>query len=366
MSKMNVYEYKGHIHIHTRYSDGDKLHAEIAQDASAAGLDYIIITDHNLWVDGVEGYYGHDLNKRTLLLVGEEVHDVRRQPQSNHCLVFGAEREMSPFASEPNVLFKAVEDAGGFCYLAHPFEIGSPLYKSAELDALGWSSWEVQGYTGLEIWNYLSEFKSHLVNKLAAVHAAYRPERFIKGPFSEALEKWDALLASGQQVACLGGGDVHGRVHRLGPFSRRIFPYPFHFKTLNTHILTHKPLNGEFIHDKQLVLNALHRGSAWVGYDAAGDTEGFRFSGQAHKQQAAMGETVKLKQGTVTFQISIPSSGHIRLLYNGQVVEETAERPHLMVQCKLPGAYRVEVFKHYAGQKRGWIYSNPIYVTDHI
>jgi hypothetical protein len=203
-----------------------------------------------------------------------------------------------------------------------------------------------------------------LVNKLAAVHAAFRPERFIKGPFSDALEKWDSLLASGQQVACLGGGDVHGRIHHLGPFSRRIFPYQYHFKTLNTHILTRKAINGEFDHDKQLVLDALRHGNAFVGYDAAGETEGFRFTGQAHKQQAIMGETVKLKSETVTFQISIPSPGHIRLLYNGQVVEETADSPHLMVQCKQPGAYRVEVFKNYAGQKRGWIYSNPIYVTN--
>lgn len=359
---MSTFEYKGQLHIHTKYSDGAKLHAEIAMDANAAGLDYIITTDHNIWVDGVEGYYGEG-PKKTLLLVGEEVHDVRRQPQSNHCLVFGAEREMSPYAGDPNVLFQAVNDAGGFCFLAHPFEIGSPLYKGAELAPLGWESWDAQGYTGLELWNYLSEFKSHLVNKIAAVQAAFWPERFIRGPFSQTLEKWDELLASGQRAACIGGGDIHGRVHHLGPLSRTIFPYRFHFKTLNTHILTPKPLTGDFTTDKQLVLSALRMGNAWVGYDAAGDTAGFRFSGQAIKQHSAMGDVLKLKQSSATLQISIPSSGHIRVLHNGKVVEETAERPHLMVQCNEPGAYRVEVFKHFMGHKRGWIYSNPIYVT---
>ncbi len=53
----NWHSYSGNMHIHTRYSDGEKLHAEIAQDAITAGLDFIIITDHNTYVTGVEGYY---------------------------------------------------------------------------------------------------------------------------------------------------------------------------------------------------------------------------------------------------------------------------------------------------------------------
>ncbi|HSM58601.1 MAG TPA: hypothetical protein VK879_20775, partial [Candidatus Sulfomarinibacteraceae bacterium] len=47
--------------------------------AIRAGLDFIIVTDHNVWVHGVEGYYETD-EGRVLLLTGEEVHDVRRQP----------------------------------------------------------------------------------------------------------------------------------------------------------------------------------------------------------------------------------------------------------------------------------------------
>ena len=40
---------------------------------------------------------------------------------------------------------------------------------------------------------------------------------------------------------------------------------------------------------------------------------------------------------------------------------ETIGTQHLLLQTDQPGAYRVEVFVRYAGQKRGWIYSNPIY-----
>ena len=356
------HEYKGHIHIHTPYSDGTELHAQVAQHAIAAGLDFIVITDHNVWVEGAEGYYGDEKNGRVLLLVGEEVHDVRRQPQANHCLILGAERELSSHATDPQGLIDAANASGGFCYLAHPFEIGSTLVKTGELDPLDWVDWQVEGYVGLEIWNYLSEFKSHLTGKVAAVRAAYRPERVITGPFRKTLEKWDELLSAGRRVACICGGDVHGQTYSLGPISRTVFPYEFQFRALNNHILTTRPLTGEFDYDKELVLRALRQGNGWVGYDAAGDTKGFRFSAQGLKQQAIMGDSMRPRRGRATFQIATPALGHIRLLKDGEVVAEASKATHLLYQAEMPGAFRVEVFAHFAGRKRGWIYSNPIYL----
>jgi hypothetical protein len=356
------YEYKGHVHIHTVYSDGNKAHADIAEEAIAAGLDFLITTDHNVWVEDVEGYYGDDKGGRVLLLVGEEVHDVRRQPNANHCLVFGAEQELSLLGADPQALIDAANALGGFTFLAHPFEIGSPLGKGGELDAINWEEWDVQGYTGLEIWNYLSEFKSHVSGVAAAVRAAYSPEGVITGPFSKTVNKWDELLSRGERVSCICGGDVHCGTHSLGPFTRTLFPYGFHFRTLNMHILSSKAMVGEFDHDKQLVLNALKRGNGWVGYDAAGDTTGFRFSAQGLKQQAIMGNTLRPKKGSVTFQITVPAAGHVQLICNGKVVAEEAGTPHLLYQTSEPGPYRVQVFTRFAGRKRGWIYSNPIYL----
>ncbi|RLC61355.1 MAG: hypothetical protein DRI80_08940, partial [Chloroflexota bacterium] len=119
---MSIYEYVGNPHVHTPYSDGEALHAEVAQAAAKAGLDFVIVTDHNVWVDGVEGYYD-----KVLLLVGEEIHDVRRRPQANHLLVYNAEAELAPLASDPQGLIDEVNRRGGFCYLAHPFEYRSPI-----------------------------------------------------------------------------------------------------------------------------------------------------------------------------------------------------------------------------------------------
>lgn len=212
---MSIYEYAGNPHVHTPYSDGEAL------------------------------------------LVGEEVHDVRRQSQANHLLAYNADVELAPLASDPQELIDQVNQRGGFGYLAHSFEKASPL--SPDLDAIPWVDWEVEGYAGLEVWNYMC---------------------------------------------------------------------------INTHILTARPLNGGLEHDKELVYEPLRAGRTWVGYDLLAPTRGFRFHAR---------------------------SGDIRLVRNGQVQARTRGQQLRHTTAK-PGAYRVEVYRHYRMRWRGWIFSSPIYV----
>ena len=55
--------------MHTTYSDGTGSHKEIAEAALRAGLDAIIVTDHNVLVSGPEGYY-REGRRRMLLING--------------------------------------------------------------------------------------------------------------------------------------------------------------------------------------------------------------------------------------------------------------------------------------------------------
>ena len=41
-----MYEYVGNIHMHSKYSDGEYSIQQIAKLAHKAGLDFIVITDH--------------------------------------------------------------------------------------------------------------------------------------------------------------------------------------------------------------------------------------------------------------------------------------------------------------------------------
>lgn len=365
-----MHEYVGNMHMHTPYSDGEKWHAQIADDAIQAGLDFIIVTDHNIWIDGVEGYYENE-DGRVLLLAGEEVHNVRRRPQASHFLAFGAECELAPLAANPQQLIDETKKAGGLGFLAHPHE-GQPE-PLLGLPDLGWHDWEVDGYTGLEIWNYMSSFanvvkehvgrlrvKNSLLAKLVALRLALNPQKYITTPEPQTLALWDELLAQGKEISVIGNSDAHGTPMNLGPIHRIIYPYEFLFRAVNTHILMSTPLTGDHQEDKQLILEAIEYGRSWVGYDMAHPTKGFRFSGQG-VDKGIIGEKVQLDAGA-TLQVMVPKRANIRLIRHGKIVAQVKNETHLTHIPVEEGAYRAECFIEYEHQERGWIYSNPIYL----
>jgi hypothetical protein len=363
------YSYSGNMHVHTRYSDGEKWHAEIAKDAIAAGLDFVLVTDHNVWVSGVEGYYENQAG-RVLLLTGEEVHHVRRDPQANHFLAYGAERELAGFAEHPQRLIDETITAGGIGFLAHPHERDLPLIHSPDL---GWHDWDIEGFTGLEIWNYMSSFKNVVAdrleslrwrNKLLSMWIALRmtlyPERHISAPDSATLAVWDDYLSRGLRVSAVGNSDAHGTPMKLGPIRREIFPYDFLFRAVNTHILVSKPLNGDPAHDKRQILRALGQGNSWVGYDMPASTVDFRFTVQG-VNKGVVGDEMPLGTGA-TLQVRTPARCRIRIVRHGEVVSEVERESNLAYMPHQPGAYRVECYIPYEGRERGWIFSNPIYL----
>lgn len=351
---MPWYEYAGNLHSHTPYSDGHWTHAQVAHAAAEAGLDFVAVTDHNIWVGGLEGYYG-----KALLLVGEEVHDIRRNPQCNHLLIYGAEAEMAPQAGDPQALIDAANERGALTFLAHPVERGSPL--DPDLAAIPWCDWEhLTGFTGLEIWNYMSEFKALLRSRLHALFYAFFPTRGIRGPFRHTLAMWDALTQQGRRVVAIGGADAHGTTYRLGPLERVIFPYTDLFRAVNTHVLLEHPLRQDPEADKALIYEALRAGRAWVGYDLIAPTRGFRFWARSGSQAAVMGGDLKRQMG-IQFTAQVPAPAEIRLLRNGRVVARTRGR-ELKALLVDPGVYRIEAYKSYRGRRCGWIFSNPIYV----
>ncbi|HLV43987.1 MAG TPA: CehA/McbA family metallohydrolase [Aggregatilineales bacterium] len=354
-----LYEYAGNLHMHTTYSDGAGTHAEIARAAVRAGLDFVVVTDHNVWVDGLEGYYGDAPGQRVLLLVGEEVHDVRRQPQANHLLAYGAERELATYAPDPQALIDEINASEGLSFLAHPVERAAPLFDEP---ALPWVDWEIEGYTGLELWNYMSEFKSYAVSRAAAARAALTPDRYISGPFPETLALWDRLLREGRRVKVIGGADTHATPYSMGPITREIFPYEYLFRCVNTHILSTRKFTGDYEHDKPLVMQALRDGRCFVGYDLPHPTTGFRFTAQGHNFDTVMGGWIRLGHG-VTLQAVSPIVADMRLFKDGKMVMQETSSTHRTYIASEPGAYRVEVHIEYKGKLRGWIYSNPIFIV---
>jgi hypothetical protein len=352
-------EYRVNMHMHTPYSDGECYHAEIAEAAIRAGLDMICVTDHNVWVQGPERYYQTG-DGQVLLLVGEEVHDQARQPQKNHLLVYNANRELARFAPDPQGLIDAARTAGALTFLAHPHDYDVPMLH---YDNISWVNWEVSGYTGLEIWNYMSSFAGLLHSRSAAIRYAFNPELGMTGPNPLTLAQWDVLLAAGQRVVGIGNSDAHGSEYSLWGLKRRLFPYEYLFRQVNTHVLLSEPLTGQAAPDRDALLGALARGNAFVGYDGIAATRGFRFVCHVERSSHGMGETVANRAG-ITLQVVTPAPATIRILRNGVEVGKWAAQSGAthIVPAGERGAYRAEAWLPFKGQLRGWIYSNPIYV----
>lgn len=343
---------RGNLHMHTSCSDGTKSHHQLARIAEAAGLDFVIITDHNVYEPGLDAWVGS-----TLMLVGEEVHDPLREPQSSHVLCFGISEDVASCAGDPQRLIDAVAAQGGFAFLAHPFE--RDVTDFLQEPNISWRDWHVTGYAGIELWNFMSEFKSTLKNKAHALLCAYAPGLAITGPYPETLQKWDSLLRSGP-VAAFGGSDAHGTVYRIGPFSRAVQSYDYLFGSVNTHLLIEGDLSGIAKEDKTVVLDALRSGCGFLGNEKLGAIAGFSFWARSSDAEATMGERLELRKA-VELRVTTPAPAWLRLLRDGQVIAETRGRS-LALMTPQPGVYRAEAHKRHAGRRRGWIYSNPIFV----
>lgn len=352
-----MYEIVLNLHMHSRYSDGSGTHKEIAQAAMRAGIDAVIVTDHNIYVGGPAGYF-QEGDRRLLLMVGEEIHDQARQPQKNHLLVFGAQRELATYAYDPQQLLDMVDKAGGLAFIAHPVDPAAPSVNEGDIS---WVDWNVQGFTGLELWNGFSEFKPRIKSKLHAVFYAFSPHRIARGPLPEAIHRWDELLNSGRKIVAIGGSDAHSNRMHLGPLRRRIFPYEFHFHCINTHVFLPRLLGTDAEVDTKMILDALRQGHCFIGYDLPSSTRNFSFTAHVMQGTALMGDEIN-NRGGVTFKIRLPKRSECVLLKNGKRMRTWRNSDQCTYITSEPGVYRVEVDIFYLGRKRGWIYSNPIYV----
>ena len=346
-------EYVVNLHVHTEYSDGSGRVDQVIKAARKAGLDVLIVSDHDTMKareHGHEGYQG-DL----LVLVGVEI-----SGPHNHYLAFGPRTAPQYRWQDPQEFIDRVKEEGGVGFIAHPHEKGSPLSEGGR--AFTWEDWSVNGFDGLEIWNHTSAWKTKARTWPRALYHYIFRAGTLQGPDRKTLDVWDEL-GGARRVAGVGGSDAHAFPARLlGLVKLKIFPYEYSFKAINTHLLLENPLTGDIRNDRAAVLNALAGGNCFVAHDKLGRAEGFRFrlenSGEV---RAVQGEEVELLEGdSLVWQL--PARADARLLRNGDLIlSMTAEVGRFALNT--PGVYRLEVDRQtkFFGA-RPWIFSNPIYV----
>ncbi|HZW40359.1 MAG TPA: CehA/McbA family metallohydrolase [Ignavibacteriaceae bacterium] len=342
-----MFEYKGALHIHSLYSDGSGTPDEIARFADEVELDFIILTDHNTLralKEGYEKWYGN-----TLLLIGCELND---KENKNHYLAFGIDETYSTRMSAQSYV-KKVKEAGGIGFLAHPHEKRDNM---AEHPPYPWTEWGTEDFTGIEIWNHMSEWMENLTEQ-NKYQAFLHPLKTVTAPQEVTLKLWDELNLK-RKVVGIGGVDAHAHKYNLlGFFEVEIFPYKVLFKSIRTHILLDKELekNKNIDKAKKEIYLALKDGRSFFANDYLADSTGFLFYAEQDKVYH-MGSTIKPKRKT-SLKTILPKGviAEIRLIRNGKLIDMIEENEAEFI-VDLAGVYRIEVYLN----GKAWIYSNHI------
>jgi hypothetical protein len=305
------------VHLHSTWSDGTGTVAQIVSAGQRAGVDVVMLTDHNTRAGAVdEGWHGS-----VLLLVGEEVTPER----ADHTLVFD-----------------------GLSFAAHPFSRGSQRFArfGTGMPHTGLSS---PSLTGIELWSFVTDTAERVRSVREGLLFAAAPLRVLDHPPALNVSEWDRMCLS-RRVVAIGGLDAHQIGIRVrGRVPLRLMGYARSFRQLRTHVLCTELVDGSLDHDRALVYEALGAGRCYIAVDALAPARGFSFwasDGTVMGGQAAF-------DGQTLFA-SVPRPASLRLIRDGAVVERwKADRP---------GVYRVEARLRYRGRDRTWILSNPIYL----
>jgi hypothetical protein len=347
------------VHLHSLYSDGTGTVPEIARAAGRARADVVLLTDHDTLAarrHGEEGWYRRGRPCRpdepgdVLVLVGSEVSPRRR----NHYLAFGLEQEIDHDGLDAAGICRAVRDAGGFGFAAHPFSAGSPRFRRAG-PGMPFDALDCEALHGIELWSFVNDTAEAAQSIPQLVRFMAAPGRALQHPPTRNMAAWDGLCRE-RRVVALGGIDAHQFGKRIGNrVPLRLMGYHRSFRFIRTHVLCEENPTGDAEHDRRLVYDALRAGRCYIAVDALGPPAGFAFeAGDLPMGAEAPAERRLLRA-------RVPRPARLRLLRDGRPVAAAAGTA-LEAEVEQPGVYRVEARRRAKGRERTWIVSNPIYL----
>lgn len=314
------------VHLHSLHSDGTGTVEEIARAGARAGVDVVLLTDHDVMA-AEPGWYDD-----VLVLVGCEVSPKGR----DHYLAFGLPEPIDHRGMDGAEIARAVRAAGGFGFAAHPFSRGSERFRQKPMPYD-----DLSEVDGIEVWSFVSDLVEHVGGLRAALRFLAAPERLVTGPPEENLRRWDSLNRD-RPVIAIGGIDAHQFGKRLpGGVVLRLMGYARSFRQLRTHVWVDELPTGDVEHDQAQVLEALRSGRCYIAVDHLAPPAGFRFwadSAGVHTQ--------------------VPRPASLRLLRDGVEVASRDNAAELDHDASVAGSYRVEA--RLGG--RVWILSNPVRV----
>jgi len=325
-------ELVGALHVHSIHSDGSGTVREIALAAREAGLDFVILQDHDSLA--ARSDVGSGFVEGVFMGVGAEV-----SPPRNHYLAFGV-NELPSRDLPPQSIVDRVNAGGGFGFLAHPMDIGSRVLR---LPSYAWTALDVQGYTGLEVWNMMSDWISLTQTIPRTLRVLRHPERHLRGPSPELLALWDRLNRE-RFVPGVAGQDLHA--YRAGPLT--VFPYRRSFGMVLMHVRV-PAIPGDPAAYGAALLTGIREGRSYFANHALKVPDRFSFT----VGRGAPGDHVRLQAG-LSATVTPQGEAVFRLIHDGRALPE----PGPSWPVAESGSYRVEGRL----QGRPWLFTNPIRV----
>lgn len=342
-TQLNKYNSIGAIHIHSVYSDGTGDIESISKAAKNAGLDWIIVTDHNSF-EIEEGIYNG-----VYVIKGEEI----SPKDENHYLALGINKYIQPNVNAKHNI-EAVKLNGGFGFAAHADESD---YRRNSHQPIKWTNKNITP-DGVEIWNWFSEWADNLNDRniFSLAYAYLFKHNLVKEANATTIEWWDKLNnTSDKIIPAIGGIDAHALKIKGYVIPVTIFPYQDMFKTIVNVISSNKPFAKDFETRKTQILEAIKTGrNLIINRVVSKEIPIFKISNK--NQAVTSGESISLDNETL-LNVQTKKKGSIKIFYNGKEIKSVISNSIKMLLNEV-GKYRVEI----KFGKRGFAYSNPILV----
>ena len=341
--------------MHTTASDGgQKLH-DFVRVAEALGLDFLVLGDHNV----INPEYKTTQSKVTIVPGLEFTpgysfeYDNEGKPTNfdsdpNHLLAIGITEPGTDDFRDSQTNVDTIAALGGLSFLAHPADYWLP-----------WNDWQVEGYNGLEIWTYLSDWGESVMIGEGSAKPGDDPDATLTGPNEKILQHWDTVGLQ-RRVIGIGSTDSHSKIQTVKDQPFLAFPLKKELHSIRTHVLLADSLSSSRTQAIGQIVTALSKGRCYIALDSLADATGFQFWLEVYGRRHDMGDEVSLLdiQPSGILHIRLPSTAKISVVVNGEVIHRS-EGDHLDMPIELDqGVCRVEARMN----DRIWILSNPVYL----
>ena len=320
--------------MHTEFSHDCKAPLDLViETAERAGLDFVIVTDHNN-MKAAKAYQAMKKPPHPLLIFGDEISTW----YDGHLVVLGIDKE-PPDIGDTQEIVNIVHQKGGYAIPAHPFSKRKP-----------WTNWKIENFDGLELFCFSDIFYSEGFKLLPKIIFS-PPKAFLKSVLktpTAALRFWDERLRSGRRLTAFASADAHLKFRWQNFYVENLLLY---FQAVTTYVLA-----DELKEEK--IVEALGHGKSFIAFEAWGVAQDFSFSASAANKNHGPGDSLGA-ESPILFTIKVPAEADIRLIHNGEIIAQNTGTV-LEYKNQATGYYRVEAYR----EGELWIASNPIYVSN--